>query len=790
MEIVQLIFTIIFLLAAAANIFAASVVLAGAKDRKLGGAFVGIALCMAAWNTLWGLESIPGFVTSHPLFIRLMGLSGLVMPAIVFHGAVIWSGSKATLARALLILGYIGAAGICALHLQGLILDGFILHPSGSAAHAGRYYSVFCAFTVVWVCLGLALCWHVARQSTSQDILLRVRYWNLATCVALPLTTTNFLVNYGLPLPPLGGLGSIFIVAVLAYAAVRHRLMDIDVFVLRLGASFLSAVLVIILPLAGAVLWSQGVPNGAGGLLVVTCLLVAALTTLLLFFWRLRVYLEQELDKSLRPARYAARNAIRQLSAELVQLPNPSNLAEMLTAHLRDGLEVSGVALYLRPTQSRNFDLASKAGTIETPPHVACPPTTTTKAASPEAAALGWDTCIPVRSRDTDLGFLALTPKRSAAAIEDAEVTLLGIVAAQLAIALQNVEYVREIERQTAEIEALRKQLEAENVSLRAEVRAVSQFKEIIGSSAALQDALARVASVAPTPLTVLITGETGTGKELIARAIHERSPRCTGPLISVNCAAIPTALAESELFGHERGAFTDAIESRPGKFELAAGGTLFLDEVAELPVSSQVKLLRVLEQREAQRIGGRKPYKVDCRVIAATNRDLKAEMRAGTFREDLYFRLNGMPVHVPPLRERVDDIPMLATFFLQRAATTYQKNVTGFTAEALAALGRYNWPGNIRELQHVVERAVLLCSSDVLRPAHLSDLAPAADAPPAPDSLSASLREEKIRRVQLALAQCGGNQAAAARLLGMSRSNFGRLLKSLGLKPHGSAMQ
>jgi transcriptional regulator with GAF, ATPase, and Fis domain len=595
-------------------------------------------------------------------------------------------------------------------------------------------------------------------------------------------------VNYGLPVPPLGGLGSIFVVAVLAYAAVRHRLMDINVFVLRMGANVLSGMLVV-LPLTAAVLWSQDLPTRTGGLLVVSCLLVAALSNLLMFS-RVRAYVEQELDRSFRPARYAARNAIRQLSAELVQLPKPSNLAEMLTTHLMDGLEVSGVALYLRPAHAPDFALASKAGTIETPPAVACPPTTTTPATSPEAAALGWDTCIPVRSRDTELGFLALTPKRTAAAIEDAEVTLLGIVAAQLAIALQNVEYVREIERQTAEIEELRKRLEAENVSLRAQVRAVSQFKEIIGSSAALQDALARVESVAPTPLTVLITGETGTGKELIARAIHERSPRCNGPLISVNCAAIPTALTESELFGHERGAFTDAVEARPGKFELAAGGTLFLDEVAELPVSSQVKLLRVLEQREAQRIGGRKTYKVDCRVIAATNRDLKAEMRTGTFREDLYFRLNGMPVHVPPLRERVDDIPMLATFFLQRAATTYQKNVTGFTAEALAALGRYNWPGNIRELQHVVERAVLLCGGDVLRPQHLSDLAPAAELPPRPDSLSACLREEKIRRVQFALAQCGGNQAAAARLLGMSRSNFGRLLKSLGLKAQGSAMQ
>ncbi len=353
------------LLAAAADVFAASVVFAGAKDRQLSGPFVGIALCMAAWNTLWGLESIPGFATSYPLFLRMMALSAPIMPAIVFHGAAIWSGSNARLTRTLVIVGYVGAAGICTLHLQGLILDGFIPYRSGRASHAGRYYSLFCTFTVLWVCLGLALCWQTALRSSNPGILIRVKYWNLAAGIALPLTGTNFLVNYGLPVLPLGSLGNIFIVAVLAFAAVRHRLMDIDVFVLRMSANFLSALLVV-LPLAGTVLWSQDLPTRTGGVLVVTCLVVAALVNLLLFS-RVRAYVEHELDKSFRPARYAARNAIRQLSAELVQLPNANNVAEMLTTRLMDGLEVSGVALYLRPAPSRDFTLASKAGIIETP---------------------------------------------------------------------------------------------------------------------------------------------------------------------------------------------------------------------------------------------------------------------------------------------------------------------------------------------------------------------------------------------------------------------------------------
>ena len=394
-----------------------------------------------------------------------------------------------------------------------------------------------------------------------------------------------------------------------------------------------------------------------------------------------------------------------------------------------------------------------------------------------------WEVYIPIRANGSAFGFIALSAKISGAAIDDSDTTLLAMLAAQLGIALKNGEYVLQIQRQKAEIEELQKRVEAENVVLRAEVRERSQFKEIIGSSVALQRVLSLVEKVAPTPASVLITGETGTGKELIARALHELSPRRNGPLINVNCPAIPAGLAESELFGHERGAFTDAVQAKPGKFELADGGTIFLDEIAELSLELQVKLLRVLQEHETQRVGGRRVHKLDLRVVAATNRDLEAEIRGGRFRNDLYYRLAAVVVDVPPLRARTDDIPMLASFFLERAARTYQKTIKGFAPDAMTALCRYNWPGNIRELEHVVERAALLCTSGVIQAEHLSDLALAAAEEGPRQLLRTVVRDEKLRRVTAALAQTGGNRAAAARLLGMSASNLSRLIKSLGLK-------
>jgi PAS domain S-box-containing protein len=271
-----------------------------------------------------------------------------------------------------------------------------------------------------------------------------------------------------------------------------------------------------------------------------------------------------------------------------------------------------------------------------------------------------------------------------------------------------------EQKRAEAEIRALRDQLYKENLALRDEVERASMFDEIVGTSNLLKVVLSRIAKVAPTDSTVLITGETGTGKELIARAIHKKSQRSGRAFVSVNCAAIPHDLIASELFGHEKGAFTGATQRRLGRFELADGGTIFLDEVGELLPDTQVALLRVLQERELERVGGGQPIHVDVRVIAATNRDLEAAVANGTFRQDLFYRLNVFPIEVPPLRERKDDVLLLIEYFVQRYATKAGKDIRSIDKKTLDLLLSYDWPGNIRELQNVVERSVILSSGDV----------------------------------------------------------------------------
>lgn len=278
------------------------------------------------------------------------------------------------------------------------------------------------------------------------------------------------------------------------------------------------------------------------------------------------------------------------------------------------------------------------------------------------------------------------------------------------------IERTEALQRAIEEIRALKDQLYKENLALRDEIDRASMFEEIVGASPALQAVLAWVAKVGPTDSTVLITGETGTGKELIARAIHKRSRRSGSAFVSVNCAALATSLISSELFGHEKGAFTGATHRRLGRFELADGGTIFLDEVGELPPETQVALLRVLQEREFERVGGTQPVRVDVRIIAATNRDLKAATASGAFRQDLFYRLNVFPIDVPPLRERGDDILVLVEHLVQRYARIAGKNIRSIDKNTLELFESYDWPGNIRELQNVIERSVILTSGDILR--------------------------------------------------------------------------
>jgi len=269
--------------------------------------------------------------------------------------------------------------------------------------------------------------------------------------------------------------------------------------------------------------------------------------------------------------------------------------------------------------------------------------------------------------------------------------------------------------RAEAQIRTLKEQLCRENLALRDEVDGSTMFEEIVGTSKPLKAVLSRIAKVAPTDSTVFITGETGTGKELIARAVHKRSPRSGRTFVSVNCAALSPSLISSELFGHEKGAFTGATQKRLGRFELADGGTIFLDEVGELLPDVQAALLRVLQEREFERVGGGRPLRVDVRVIAATNQDLKLAVAKGTFRQDLFYRLNVFPIEVPPLRHRQDDILMLVQYFVQRYAAKMAKNICAIDKKTLDLLQSYDWPGNIRELQNVIERSVILSSDEVL---------------------------------------------------------------------------
>ncbi len=330
--------------------------------------------------------------------------------------------------------------------------------------------------------------------------------------------------------------------------------------------------------------------------------------------------------------------------------------------------------------------------------------------------------------------------------------------------------------------------LQNENVALREEVDRSSMFEEIVGESTALSTVLARVTKVAPTDSTVLITGETGTGKELIARAIHKRSRRAQRAFVSVNCAALAPSLISSELFGHEKGAFTGATQRRIGRFELANGGTLFLDEVGELPLDTQIALLRVLQERELERVGGKERIKIDVRIVTATNRDLNVAQANGTFRSDLFYRLNVFPVHVPPLRERPEDIVMLLEYFLHRYAHQARKVFKSIDKHTLEFFKAYDWPGNVRELQNIVERSVILSPDDVfcVDNSWLPSIPCSKRIPQTRDDVSDDDSEHERKMIESALTQSRGRISGprgAATVLGLPSSTLNSRIQKLKIR-------
>ena len=400
-------------------------------------------------------------------------------------------------------------------------------------------------------------------------------------------------------------------------------------------------------------------------------------------------------------------------------------------------------------------------------------------------AEVGTVCILPLISRGRVLGTFGVVKYQDNAFAGDVE--FLSQIANQVAIAVENA-------CAFGQIRELKDQLSKEKLYLEDEIRSEMNFAQTIGSSAPLRRVLKRVETVAPTDSTVLIYGETGTGKELIARAIHDMSPRGSKPFVKLNCAAIPTGLLESELFGHEKGAFTGAIAQRIGRFEVANGGTIFLDEIGEVPLELQTKLLRVLQEREFERLGSSRTLRTDARLIAATNRDLEAMVGEQKFRSDLFFRLNVFPVHMPPLRERDGDIPLLVRHFTQQFSRRMNKTIETIPSATMDALCRYRWPGNIRELQNVIERAVIISTGPALS-VDVADLKfakaghavekTAVSKLPANGALHDVLEQSERQQILEALEQCNwvvaGPKGAAAQL-GMKRSTLQQRIRKLGI--------
>jgi formate hydrogenlyase transcriptional activator len=400
------------------------------------------------------------------------------------------------------------------------------------------------------------------------------------------------------------------------------------------------------------------------------------------------------------------------------------------------------------------------------------------------AAAAGFKSSLnaPLIARDHTLGSVGVA-SRQEAAFTEADADFLSHIACQLALAVENAVQYRQIEE-------LKNKLASEKRYLEEEIKAEYNFGEIVGQSRALKDVLEQLKTVAPTDSVVLVCGETGTGKELIARAIHDLSGRRERTMVKVNCAAIPTGLLESEFFGHEKGAFTGAVAQRAGRFELANKGTLFLDEVSEIPLELQPKLLRVLQEHEFERLGGTKTIKVDVRLIAATNCNLREMVAGKKFRSDLFYRLNVFPIYLPPLRERADDIPLLAGYFTQKHSRRMNKRIDAIPAETVEALLRYDWPGNVRELENFIERAVILTRGHELQAplAELEAPVPAGDgaahlpaATPGPLSLADAERahiQEVLRHTNGVV----GGRGGAAEILGLPISTLRGRMKKLGL--------
>ena len=622
----------------------------------------------------------------------------------------------------------------------------------------------------------------------------------------------NYLFDYSTPIFPFS-LITIFYALILAYVAFSYNLFEFNRF-LRQGTIRLL-VLVIVVGCYGLMMMVANrifLEDGSDSFLLLT----GYITLVVLIFGPLETGINRILERTLFRSSLLYRETVEQSAGLIATLLDKKKIESELQKISDRVVEASSFRLFYRDgpifrTPDRESDepcvltpeneLVRSLGEIRnslTRRDLGEGILENSTGVLSEFERLGAELIVPISFQSQVLGIFCLGPKKFDKLYQKEDLDLLETLADQVASALINVqtyeavdvlnreveEHLREMEGQREEISRLQNRLKDENVYLKQEIGLKEGFEEIIGDSPALHEALSLARRAAGTDSTVLITGESGTGKELAAHAIHNLSDRRERIFVRVNCAAVPEGLIESELFGHERGAFTGAVNARKGRFELADGGSILLDEIGEFPLPLQAKLLRVLQEQEFERVGGSRTLRVNVRVMASTNRDLAEMVRQGTFREDLYWRLNVVQVQMPALRERREDLPELANHFIKRHNVQMGKKVEALDPEALQELEAYPWPGNVRELANVMERAMVLNKGEVIR---LEDL-PLSSLEEVEEEegffpLQEYLDRERERAILAALRQTGGNQAQAAVLLGLHRSNLSRMIKRLGLK-------
>ncbi len=570
----------------------------------------------------------------------------------------------------------------------------------------------------------------------------------------------------------------------LTYALLRHNLFEFDAVVRRglaAGAVLAGGGLVYLILFAALGRWI-----GEPAAWISVALAVGALAVGVPVFHPLGQRAERAVAAMLFPGAHAAQQVLAEAGPRLAALREGPEVAACVRELLERGLRARGVRVWLTGPDGELADPLAGGSPVGAaallaacrsgdPVHLDGDDDPVSPALGAALAALGARVLVPFPTGAEAVGGLACGPREDGRLYTREDVEQLSALAAQASVAFANVAAFERVRR-------LHERLAEENAMLRAEIELEHGFDEIVGRAPELRRALAQVEQVAPTDVNVLVTGETGTGKELIVRALHALSPRRERPLVKIACAAIPETLLESELFGHERGAFTGAERARTGRFETADGGTLFFDDVDALPPGIQAKLLRAIQEGELQRLGSGEVRRVDVRVIAATNRDLLEEVRAGRFREDLYYRLHVVPIELPPLRERRSDLRSLAEHFVLAESRKLGRDPRPLSASALAEILAYDWPGNVRELRNVIERAVVLHrEGEIELPERL---APGSAAPPSSAApLEEQVRDFKIRAIREALEASGGNQRLAAERLGLHRQSLTRMVRDLGLR-------